>query len=114
MTVGFRFTSAGLERMADIEGVRYEIIDGELCVSIEAREWHQYVITALIYALHAWNLRTRTGINVPPPGLVFSEDNDVIPDLVWISHARRAAARTTEATTGSPRSSSSRCTRRAR
>ena len=93
MTVGFRFTSADLERMPDIQGVRYEIIDGELYVSRSVDEAHQYVCAALTYALHGWDLRTGAGVTIPAPGLVFSEDNDVIPDLVWISHQRRAEAK---------------------
>lgn len=93
MTVAFRFTSADLERFPDIEGVRYEIIDGELFVSRQPDEAHQYVCTALTFALHGWRLQTGAGLTIGVPGLVFSEDNDVIPDLVWISHERRALAR---------------------
>jgi Uma2 family endonuclease len=92
MTVAFRFTAADLERMPDIEGVRYEIIDGELYVSRAPGEPHQYVCTTLILALESWSRQTGAGITVPAPGVVFSEDNDVIPDLVWISHQRRAEA----------------------
>jgi Uma2 family endonuclease len=93
VTVAFRFTSADLERMPDIPGVRYEIIDGDLFVSRTPDEAHQYVCVALSSALHAWSIQSGAGMAVPTPGLVFSEDNDVIPDLVWISHAQRARAR---------------------
>ncbi len=93
MTTGFRFTSAELERLPEIEGVRYEIIDGDLYVSRQPDEIHQYTCTALTFALHGWSLQTGAGLTVGAPGLVFSEDNDVIPDLVWISHERRALAR---------------------
>ncbi|MBM2810955.1 MAG: hypothetical protein HW416_1714 [Chloroflexi bacterium] len=93
MTVAFRFTSADLERMPEIEGVRYEIIDGDLFVSRQPDENHQYVCTVLVVALHSWNNETGAGLTVTSPGLVFSEDNDVIPDLTWISHERRALAR---------------------
>src|SRR5947208_2498365 len=46
----------------------------------------------LAVALQGWSLETGAGLTVFAPGLVFSEDNDVIPDLVWISHERRALA----------------------
>jgi Uma2 family endonuclease len=85
VTVGFRFTSADLARMPDIEGVRYEIIDGELYVSRQADEAHQHVCAVLSAVLYNWGTETGAGLVIPAPGLVFSEDNDVIPDLVWIS-----------------------------
>jgi Uma2 family endonuclease len=91
VTVAFRFTTADLELMPDIEGVRYEIIDGDLFVSRAPGEEHQFVCTIVNHSLHSWNLVTGAGLVISGPGLVFSEDNDVIPDLVWISHARRAA-----------------------
>ena len=93
MTTAFRFTSADLEQFPDIEGVRYEIIDGDLYVSRPSDEAHQYTCTVFASSLHVWSAQTGAGLTVPGPGLVFSEDNDVIPDLVWISHARRALAR---------------------
>ncbi len=93
MTVAFRFTTADLERLPDIEGVRYEIIDGDLYVSRAPGESHQYVCSVLVSALHGWSTVSHAGLTVPGPGLVFSEDNDVIPDLVWISNERRAQAR---------------------
>lgn len=93
MTVGFRFTSADLERLPEIEGVRYEIIDGDLYVSRQPDESHQYTSTALASALHTWSTQTGAGITTVVPGLVFSEDSDVIPDVVWISNERRALAR---------------------
>jgi Uma2 family endonuclease len=93
VATGFRFTTAELERLPEIEGIRYEIIDGELYVSRQPDELHQYTCTALMFALHGWSSKTGAGMTVPAPGLVFSEDNDVIPDVVWISHERRALAR---------------------
>ncbi len=92
MTTAFRFTSADLERMPDIPGVRYEIIDGDLFVSRTPDVAHQVVCLALGAALHAWSVGTGAGLAAVAPGLVFSEENDVIPDLVWISNEQRARA----------------------
>jgi Uma2 family endonuclease len=90
--VAFRFTSADLECLPDFPGVRYEIIDGELYVSHQPQEGHQYTSTALASALHVWSTQTGLGLTTVVRGLVFSSDNEVIPDLVWISHERRARA----------------------
>jgi Uma2 family endonuclease len=79
--------------MPDIEGVRYEIIDGDLFVSRTPDEAHQWVCAILANSLVSWSLQNGSGMAIPTPGLVFSEDNDVIPDLVWISHTQRARAK---------------------
>lgn len=88
MTTGFRFTSKDLDLMPQIEGVRYEIIDGELFVSNAPHWHHQFVATRLARSLVDWDDSSGIGVTLTAPGLVFAEDQDVIPDLIWISHAR--------------------------
>lgn len=88
MPLAFRFTSKDLEAMPQIEGVRYEIIDGELFVSNAPHWHHQYAADELAAELRAWGKTLRRGIVVTAPGLVFAEDQDVIPDLIWISYER--------------------------
>ena len=90
MTTAFRFTTKDLEAMPDIEGVRYEIIDGELYVATAPHWDHQDAADELASALRAWNKVTRAGATVTTPGLIFAEDQNVIPDIVWISRERRA------------------------
>ena len=90
MTTAFRFTSRDLECFPEIEGVRYEIIDGELYVSRAPQFLHQSACGQVYSALYPWSERTGIGMPVLTPGLVFSEDNDVIPDLVWITRGRLA------------------------
>ena len=92
MSIGRRFTSADLEQLPDIEGTRYEIIDGELHVSKQPHWAHQYACNQAAYALEQWNGRTEAGIVLSAPGLVFADDDDVAPDVVWISRERLAAA----------------------
>lgn len=92
MTAGLRLTSADLDRLPDIPGVRYEIIDGELLVSRQPQAEHQYACGAAHVALHSWNEETQAGFAFEVPGLVFADDDDVIPDLIWISRARFAEA----------------------
>jgi Uma2 family endonuclease len=58
MSASLRYTTADLECLPDIEGVRYEIIDGELFVS-RATHWHrQYASTRVLLALQLWSDQT--------------------------------------------------------
>jgi Uma2 family endonuclease len=91
MTTAFRFTSKDLECFPDIEGVRYEIIDGELYVSTAPNWQHQYACGTIVAALGAWNRRTGIGESVHAPGVIFAPDQEVIPDAVWISRERLAS-----------------------
>ena len=78
MSVGRRFTSADLERLPDVEGTRYEIIDGELHVSKQPHWEHQYACNQAAHALEQWNGRSEVGDVLSAPGLVFADD-DVAP-----------------------------------
>ncbi len=86
-----RFTSRDLERLPAVEGIRYEIVDGNLYVSKQPHWHHQYASDEAIWALRVWDKQTGLGTVLSVPGLVFTEDNDVVPDVVWISRARLAA-----------------------
>ena len=93
MSTSQRYTSADLECLPDIPGVRYEIIDGELHVSKQPHLEHQYTNLMAGHVLVEWSRRTGQGVTLIAPGLVFAQDQDVAPDLVWVSHARLAQAR---------------------
>ena len=43
-------------------------------------------------ALDAWSRQTGAGAAKIVPGVIVAEDDDVAPDVVWISQACRAAA----------------------
>src|SRR4051794_28640811 len=88
MSISARFTSKDLDWLPAVEGIRYEIIDGDLYVSKQPHWHHQYTADRVAYRLNHWNDRTGLGFAITVPGLVFSEDNDVIPDVVWISRSR--------------------------
>ncbi len=81
------FTSADLELMPD-DGKRYEIIEGELYVSRQPTTEHQYTCTRLCHFLDEWNDQTNQGVVLIAPGLIFAEDDDVAPDVIWISKER--------------------------
>jgi Uma2 family endonuclease len=91
MSTMTRWTSADLERMPD-DGNRYEIIDGELYMSRQPSYYHQSVCSKLVGKLENWNERERLGDVSIAPGLIFADDDDVAPDLVWISNERLIAA----------------------
>ena len=90
MSVQRRYTSADLEHLPHVEGTRYEIIDGELHVSKQPSWHHQRAGSRVCTALTNWNDETGLGEANEAPGLIFSPDNDVAPDIVWISKARLA------------------------
>ena len=86
-----RWTSADLDLLPDDER-RYEIIDGELYVSKQPH-WHHQATCGWIFALLGrWSLETGLGEASLAPGVIFAEDDDVAPDVVWASAARLASA----------------------
>jgi len=92
MTVHRRYTSADLDALPDIPGVRYEIIDGELFVAKMPTWDHDYAVHGVHDALHIWSRANGAGYARMTPGLVFAEDDDVVPDVVWISRERMVGA----------------------
>ncbi|HSB08582.1 MAG TPA: Uma2 family endonuclease [Blastocatellia bacterium] len=91
MSTTTRWTSADLKSMPD-DGTRYEIIDGELYMSKQPHAYHQDVCGEILGELRDWNKRHRLGRAYFAPGIIFAEDDDVAPDLVWISNERLATA----------------------
>lgn len=85
-----RWTSADLNSLPD-DGNRYEIISGELYASRPNVLTHQAACGEILVALEKWNDQTGIGNAVFAPGLIFSEYDDVVPDVVWISRKRLAS-----------------------
>jgi Uma2 family endonuclease len=54
--------------------------------------YHQDVCTELLTVLVNWNKTVALGRVVVAPGLIFAEDDDVAPDLVWLSNKTLAAS----------------------
>lgn len=92
MTTAFRWTTKDLETLPEIEGTRYEIIDGELHVAKQLHWDHQFAASRIFRFLDEWNEQTGLGVANSAPGIIFSDDNNVIPDVVWISKERLAAS----------------------
>ena len=89
MTTTMRWTSADLALLPD-DGKRYEIIDGELHMSKQPHWYHQAACFKLGFQLELWNQQSKLGqVNIAP-GIIFADDDDVAPDVVWISRERLA------------------------
>jgi Uma2 family endonuclease len=86
-----RWTSHDLEFFPD-NGKLYEIVDGELYVSKQPHLYHQVVCTKVASLLEQWSDRAQLGLTIFSPGLIFTDDDDVVPDVVWISYERLAVA----------------------
>ena len=79
------WTTADLEALEYDEWHRYEIINGELFVT-RAPHWnHQKTCTNVTIALGNWSNTSGLGEVVATPGIIFSDADNVIPDVVWAS-----------------------------
>jgi Uma2 family endonuclease len=85
-----RWTSADLEVLPE-GSTRYEIVDGELFMT-RAPDWnHQETCSNIARELSQWSRQSGRGRVSVAPGVIFSDSDNVIPDVVWISHERFAA-----------------------
>jgi Uma2 family endonuclease len=89
MSTSIRFTTRDLELFPDpLDDTRYEIIDGELHAAKQPQWHHQYACSRILYALTDWDDQAGLGATVPTPGVIFSPENGVAPDVVWVSRER--------------------------
>ncbi|WP_299410211.1 Uma2 family endonuclease [Acaryochloris sp. IP29b_bin.148] len=85
-----RWTIRDLEVLPQSEGNRYELIDGELWVTRSPHRKHQQVAGKIFAALDAWSETSELGEAILAPGIILSDTDNVIPDLVWVSKERLA------------------------
>lgn len=90
MTTSLRWTSADLDAFPD-DGKRREIIDGELYVTKQPNLYHQVVCGRIQAVLDEWSVSSGQGLAAGAPGVIFAEDEDVAPDVVWASNDVLAA-----------------------
>jgi Uma2 family endonuclease len=82
-----KFTTRDLELLPDSNS-KYEIIDGKLYMT-RAPHWkHQATIVRIGAFLDNWSRQKGLGVTIVNPGIIFSDTDNVIPDLVWISKER--------------------------
>lgn len=65
---------------------RYELIGGKLIVSRAPHLDHQLLIGNLMFQFQLYLQKNPVGIVVTTPGVIFSAENAVIPDLVFATH----------------------------
>ena len=87
-TEQIRWTIRDLDVLPQSEGTRYELIDGELFVTRSPHRKHQLVSGKIFSALDDWSVTSQLGQAIPAPGIVPSDADNVIPDVVWVSAAR--------------------------
>ncbi|NJP11259.1 MAG: Uma2 family endonuclease [Cyanobacteria bacterium CRU_2_1] len=85
-----RWTTADLDLLPD-NGTRYEIIDGELFMTKAPRWKHQRTADRICAILNGWSDESQLGEATTTPGIIFSEADNVIPDVVWVSYERLEA-----------------------
>ena len=85
-----RWTSADIELLACDKWKRYEIIDGELIVTRAPHIKHQNASGRIYSQLLIASDNSNTGTPFLTPGIIFSDADNVIPDVIWISHERLA------------------------
>lgn len=91
-TAELRWTSADLEFL-DNGNKHYEIIDGELFMSKQPHWHHQQTCFRIAFLIENWNLPRQIGrVSSPAPGIIFADDDDVAPDVIWISNERLETA----------------------
>jgi Uma2 family endonuclease len=81
-------TVADLDAFPDDDGNRYELIEGELFVSYSHDIPHQLILGKLAYVLEIFVRQNPIGVVVPGPGIIFSDQDSVVPDLVFVSNER--------------------------
>lgn len=83
LTTGVHWTIHDVELFAENEGTRYEIVDGELFVTRAPHFKHQQTCGKIFQQLNVWSESTGLGEAAINPGVLFSESDNVIPDVVW-------------------------------
>ncbi len=83
-----RWTTADLEVLEADEWKRYEIIDGELFVTRAPHIKHQGAAGRIYARLLFWSEETGLGEPITTPGIIFTDADNVIPDVVWVSKER--------------------------
>ena len=87
------WTTADVDEMPNVKGVRFEILKGDLVVSKQPNWEHQSVCNNIAVELTIWSRESKLGRVAPVPGVLLSRYDNVIPDVAWISNERLARAK---------------------
>lgn len=83
------FTNKDVERYAIDDSCRYELIGGEIIMSTAPGYIHQLLSMRISSQFLDYLKINPIGEILATPGLILSEFDGVIPDLIYISHERR-------------------------
>ncbi|MFB2837819.1 Uma2 family endonuclease [Floridanema evergladense] len=85
---GVHWTTADIDLLPENEGTRYEVVDGDLYMT-RAPHWkHQRTCFNVCQEIEIWSRSSGLGQATINAGVLFSESDDVIPDVVWASNER--------------------------
>ena len=84
------WTIYDVEVLPENPAIQYELIAGDLLVTRTPHYRHQHICSRVAAALEIWSERTGLGLTIINPGLIYSEIDSVIPDVVWVSNNRLA------------------------
>lgn len=91
MVAKFRWKTSDLDLLPR-DGKRYEIIDGELLVTHAPHWGHQRACVRISSYLDFWSLEADAGEVAAGPGVLFTDADNVIPDVAWVSKSRLPTA----------------------
>ncbi|PZO19903.1 MAG: hypothetical protein DCF25_07450 [Leptolyngbya foveolarum] len=74
-----------IEGLPQNEWTTYEIIDGELFVTRSPHRRHQQVAHEICSALNIWSKQSGLGEAIFAPGILLSDADNIVPDVVWVS-----------------------------
>ena len=94
-------TNKDLECLPE-DGNRYELIEGELYVSTAPELIHQFTAGNIHFAFKSFLVENPIGVIVYGPGMILSDYDGVIPDLVYLSNERRQEIATGTRIYGAP------------
>lgn len=89
MVRDIKFTVDQLQHFPD-DGKRRELIGGKLYVFPAPSIHHQLIITRLLLETGSYLKQNPLGVVLPGVGIIFSDSDAVIPDVVYISSERLA------------------------
>src|SRR5216684_4993210 len=94
-------TNKDLECLPE-DGKRYELIEGELYVSTAPELIHQRIAGKLLFSFAYFLAEHPLGEILMAPGVILSDYDGVIPDLVYLSNERREEIATGKRIYGAP------------
>lgn len=85
-----RWSIRDIEGLPKNEWTTYEIIDGELFVTRSPHRRHQRIAGKIFSVLDTWSEQSNLGEPILSPGVILSDADNIIPDVVWVTKERLA------------------------